>query len=432
MTQQSLLLKKKTGISRRFSSNNRFPIYVYDFLGYWDNHALNFLGKTEALSLSKTSFTMYFFQAFQYSIVVFPVEPTYYMCKETDELLVNYTRFFSDGGIHELASAAKQGLLGFQRAAIVETKTIAALKNNSSAFAGAMFFSMPLIRIAFLSADGQKIGSFCNYILNPQYGQKKIVCIRRMVSTFTEKTILQSFDRANHYGGGFQCSVYPAWWSFQYPSWFTGRPSDMPFSDRYEIETNRLEIMSSTLNDHETSVFNSTEFLPLFTFENQQIVEQFEIMILDCIVHIVSRINQTEREILLPKLFIQEVLEQQTINFLSRLGVIDPILLKRFYTRVGYVIPPIPRTNSGGFSIADIEKHTGLVEEQIDKFTTKLMVVEKSRGPQFPFLKHRNKGRVVKRMAKQICFAIFSCTKKPLKLKNFNGFLYCTSVCFIF
>jgi hypothetical protein len=424
MLSLSPLLKKKTGISRRFSSDNRLPVSVYDFLGYWNNRLFNFLGKAEALSLSKTSLTMFFFQAFLYSIVVFPVEPTYYKCNETEELRVNHSRFFSIGGIPEL---------GFQRAAIVETKTIAALKNNSSAFAGAMFFSMPIIRIAFLSADGQKIGSFCSYVLNPLYGQKKIVCIRRMVSTVTEETILQHFDLGNDYIEGFQCSVYPDWWRFKYASWFEGgRANHMPLADGFEFEVNRLKIMSSTLHDHETSVFNSTEFLPLFTFENQQIVEQFEIMILDCIVHIVSRINQTEREILLPKLFIQEVLEQQTINFLSRLGVIDPILLKRFYTRVGYVIPPIPRTNSGGFSIADIEKHTGLVEEQIDKFTTKLMVVEKSRGPQFPFLKHRNKGRVVKRMAKQICFAIFSCTKKPLKLKNFNGFLYCTSVCFIF
>ena len=340
MLSLSLLLKKKTGNTRRFSSDNRLPIYVYDFLGYWNNRLFNFLGKAEALSLSKTSLTMFFFQAFLYSIVVFPVEPTYYKCNETEELRVNHSRFFSIGGIPEL---------GFQRAAIVETKTIAALKNNSSAFAGAMFFSMPLIRIAFLSADGQKIGSFCSYVLNPLYGQKKIVCIRRIVSTVTEKTILQSFDFANHDGGGFQC--YPAWLNFQYPSWFVGRPRGMPFSNRYDIETNRLEIMSSILNDHETSVFNSTEFLPLFTFENQQIVEQFETMIRDCIVNIVSRINPTERERLLPKLFIQEVLEQQTISFLSRLGVIDPILLKRFYTRVEYVIPPISRTNSGGFSI---------------------------------------------------------------------------------
>ncbi len=135
---------------------------VFDFLVYPYTQPGKILCQTASLALTRVSSTMFYYQSFRYCLVVHKLESVYNF-----DGSVNYVRFFNRVGIYPNHDSIIN--FRFQKATIVETKNLSTLRSDS-AFVGAKFCSIPLLRVAFFdgsSGKRQQVGPLCNYMLNP-------------------------------------------------------------------------------------------------------------------------------------------------------------------------------------------------------------------------------------------------------------------------
>ena len=134
-------------------------------------------------------------------------------------------------------------------------------------------------------------------------------------------------------------------------------------------------------------------------------------MLFCCISHVLDDMRNTSKKETLSSFFVHETLQQYSIKYLGMLGVINPVLSKRFCHRVGHVIPPLRKKTLSDFPSSLVEKYELALERHVHAFVNQVALKPNSSFYQSSVWKHCNRCRQVRRVAKNICLAILSSIK---------------------